>query len=65
MCTIGVHHPRMSTASTASPAHDVKIRSIPVELWKAVHVAVRDRNTTIRQFVIDALTAHLQRETTT
>ena len=65
MCTIGVHHPRMSTASTASPAHDVKIRSIPVELWKAVHRAVREQDTTIRQFVVDALRAHLDRETTT
>lgn len=49
-----VHHARMSST------HDIKVRSIPVELWKAVHRAVRDRNTTIRQFVIDALTAHLQ-----
>ena len=43
--------------STASPTHDIKVRSIPVGLWKAVHRAVIARGTTVRQFVIDALTA--------
>ena len=49
--------------STAVPTHDIKVRAIPVALWRRVHAAILVRNTTIRQFVIDALRAHLDRET--
>ena len=40
---------------------DIKVRSIPISLWNAVHRAVHERQTTVRQFVIDALTAQLEK----
>ena len=51
--------------STDVPTHDIKVRAIPVSLWRRVHSAVIAQHTTIRQFVIDALRAHLDRTTET
>ena len=57
------HHARMACPNNLY--QDIKVRSIPTALWRRVHAAILERNTTIRQFVIDALRAHLDRETTT
>ena len=39
---------------------DIKVRSIPVALWREVRAATWRDGKTVRQFLVDALTIHLK-----
>ena len=45
--------------SQSESERDIKVRSIPTALWRDVGKAAARDGTTIRQFLVDSLVAHL------